>query len=190
MERTCLLITCFEPFGGRTENASRLAVQAIPDVVGPFEVRRLCLPVEFGRAAELTLATVERLQPHALVCVGEAGGRTQITPEMVAINLRHARIPDNAGYAPLDEPVVPGGENALFSTLPVRAMAQAICDAGVPGEVSYSAGTYVCNDLMYLTLRALAGTGVPCGFLHVPASGLETSQLAVGLTSAIGAIGC
>ena len=189
MEHKRLLITCFEPFGGRTENASRLAVQALPRTIGPFEVHRLCLPVEFGRAAEITLAAFERLRPHALICVGEAARRTHITPEMVAINLRHASIPDNANIAPHDEPVVPGGENALFSTLPVRAMAQAICDAGLPGEVSYSAGTYVCNDLMYLTLRALASSGIPCGFVHVPTVGLSIEQLTIGLSAAIETLG-
>ena len=189
MERERLLITCFAPFGGRATNASREAVMAMPDVVGGFELCRLCLPVEFGRAAEVALAEVARLHPHAVVCVGESGGRAVITPEMVAINLRFARVPDNAGNAPQDEPVIPGGEGALFSTLPVRAMAAAIHDAGLPGEVSYSAGAYVCNDLMYLMLHRLANTQVPCGFVHVPAEGMDAAQAAAGLVAALGVLG-
>ncbi|MBQ3267987.1 MAG: hypothetical protein IJH08_08735, partial [Atopobiaceae bacterium] len=87
-----------------------------------------------------------------------------------------------------DEPVIPGGEGALFSTLPVRAMAAAIHDAGLPGEVSYSAGAYVCNDLMYLMLHRLADANVPCGFIHVPAEGMDAAQAAAGLVAALGAL--
>lgn len=188
MGRKRLLITCFEPFGGRLVNASRDAVFALPDVTGTFEVQRLCLPVVFGRAAELALAEAGRLRPDVVMCVGEASGHSAITPEMVAINLRFARIPDSEGNAPLDEPVLEGGESALFSTLPVRAMAEAVREAGLPGDVSYSAGAYVCNDLMYLMLHHLAGTGVPCGFVHVPAQGLDAGRAARGLMAAIGAL--
>lgn len=188
MERRRLLITCFEPFGGRLVNASRDAVFALPDVIGAFEVHRLCLPVVFGRAAEIALAEIKRLRPDVVMCVGEASGRTAITPEMVAINLRYARMPDNAGNVPLDEPVLKGGENALFSTLPVRAMAEAVREVGLPGDVSYSAGAYVCNDLMYLMLHHLAGTGVPCGFVHVPARELDSECAARGLIAAIDAL--
>ena len=188
MEHRRLLITCFEPFGGRLANASRDAVFALPDVIGTFEVHRLCLPVVFGRAAEIAFAETRRLRPDVVMCVGEASGRSAITPEMVAINLRYARIPDNVGNAPHDEPVLEGGENALFSTLPVRAMAETVREVGLPGDVSYSAGAYVCNDLMYLMLHNLAGTGVPCGFVHVPAQGLDDGRMARGLAAAIGAL--
>ena len=114
-----VLITCFEPFGGRTSNASAEAVFALPSVVGPFELHRLCLPVTFGTAAERAIADIDELSPAAVICVGEAAGRTAITPEKVALNLRTARIPDNAGFQPIDVPVVGGGENALFSTLQI-----------------------------------------------------------------------
>ena len=181
-----LLITCFEPFGGRSENVSHNVVEALPDSAGSYALSKLCLPVEFGRAAKIAIEAIDNLRPAAVVCVGEAGGRAAITPEMVALNLRHARIPDNAGFQPYDEPVMAGGENALFSTLPVRAMAEAILAAGVPAEVSYSAGTYVCNDLFYLVLDHLKGSGVPAGFIHVPADGsLSAQQLAAGLEAAI-----
>ena len=181
-----LLITCFEPFGGRWRNASQDAVAALPDAIGGFELRKRCLPVVFGAAGEQAIEAIAGLSPHAVICVGEAGGRTAITPEMVAINLRHARIPDNAGNAPQDEPVRANGENALFSTLPVRAMAAAINAAGIPAEVSYSAGAYVCNDTMYAVLDHLRGTEVPAGFIHVPAGdALAAEQLAAGLEAAI-----
>ena len=104
----------------------------------------------------------------AVLCVGQAGGRRAVTPEKVAINLRYASIPDNAGHQPQDESVVPGGPTAYFSTLPVRAQAAAIQQAGLPGAVSYSAGSYVCNDLMYSLLHHFAGTNTRAGFLHVP----------------------
>ncbi len=184
-----LLITCFEPFGGRATNASREAVMALPGEVCGFELRRMCLPVAFGRAAEIAAVAVNELHPAAVICVGEAGGREAITPELVAINLRHARIPDNDGLKPQDEPVVEGGENALFSTLPVREMAAATLDAGVPAEVSYTAGTYVCNDLMYLMLRHCQPLGIPCGFVHVPAGGEPSCEaVARGLCAALEAI--
>ncbi len=181
-----LLITCFEPFGGSGRNASQEAVAALPDTVAGFELCKRCLPVVFGTAGEQAIAAIDELSPDAVICVGEAGGRTAITPEMVALNLRFARIPDNAGAAPQDEPVLSGGENALFSTLPVRAMAQAINAAGIPAEVSYSAGTYVCNDTMYAVVEHLRDTGIPAGFIHVPAGDvLSTAQLAAGLAAAI-----
>ena len=167
MTEPILLLTGFEPFGGRTVNASWEAVRRVAERVGPWHVKKRRLPVEFGRAAALAISEAERLGASALVCVGEAGGRSVVTPELVAVNLRFARIPDNAGAAPLDEPCAPGGENALFSALPVRAMAEAVKKAGFPAEVSSSAGLYVCNDLFYLTLRRFGGS-LPCGFIHVP----------------------
>ena len=185
-----VFITCFEPFGGRSSNASAEAVFALPSTIGSFELHRLCLPVAFRKAAERAIAAIDKLSPAAVICVGEAAGRTAITPEKVALNLRTARIPDNAGFQPVDEPVIEGGANALFSTLPVREMAEAICEAGIPAEISYSAGTYVCNDLFYLVLDHLGDSGVPAGFIHVPADGeLTAAQLATGLGAAISVLG-
>lgn len=184
-----LLITCFEPFGGAEKNASQEAVMALPNEICGIVLQKRCLPVVFGAAGEQAIEAIDELAPHAVICVGEAGGRAAITPEMVALNLRHARIADNAGAMPHDEPVVAGGENALFSTLPVRAMAEAINAAGVPAEVSYSAGTYVCNDTMYLVLAHLLDKNVPAGFVHVPAgNALSIDSMVAGLTAAIGAL--
>ena len=187
-----LLITAFEPFGGEAVNASMLAVEALPDRIGPWRLHKAVLPVEFGRAGERAAALAEELGAEAVVCVGQAAGRESVTPELAALNLQYARIPDNAGRTPLDQPVVPGAREAYFSTLPVRAMAEAIRAAGLPGALSCSAGLYVCNDLYYRLLHHFHGTGVRVAFLHVPAvSGrpcLDTPAAARALELAIGQI--
>ncbi len=188
MGKGSLLLTCFEPFGGRDVNMSAEAVAALPGEASGWELHKLRLPVAFGEAAEIAAAEAKRLGVSVILSVGEAGGRKALTPELVALNLRYARIPDNRGRAPLDEPAVPGGENALFSTLPARSMAAAVTAAGLPGEVSYSAGAYVCNDLFYGLLHAFRGTEKRCGFLHVPAEGFSPEALARGLAAAVGAI--
>jgi pyroglutamyl-peptidase len=188
MEGESILVTCFEPFGGREENMSRAAVMALPEEAGGRKLRKLCLPVVFGLAAERAAAEAQRLGVSAVLSVGEAGGRKALTPEITALNLRYARIPDNRGQSPLDEPVFPGGPNALFSTLPARKMAAAIAEALLPGEVSYSAGAYVCNDLFYGLLHRFSGTGTRCGFIHVPAEGFAPEALARGLLAALDAI--
>ena len=163
-----LLITGFEPFGGEKINPSWEAVKLLPETIGDFEVTKAEIPVVFEKAAETVLAKAEELKPDAIICVGQAGGRAGVTPEMVAINLRFASIPDNDGSQPKDEPCVPGGENAYFSTLPVRKMAEAVSEASVPCSVSYSAGTYVCNDLIYHVLHRYKGTDIKACFIHVP----------------------
>ena len=188
METAPILVTCFEPFGGREVNMSREAVLVLPEEAGGRKLHRLCLPVVFGEAAELAAAEALRMGASEILCVGEAGGRKALTPEIAALNLRYARIPDNRGQSPLDEPVVPGGENALFSTLPARKLAAAIQASGLPGEASYSAGAYVCNDLFYGLLHCFQGTGKRVGFIHVPVEGFTPEDLAKGLLAAIEAI--
>ena len=163
-----LLITGFEPFGGEKINPSWEAVKLLPEKIGDFEITKAEIPVVFENAAETVIAKADELKPDAIICVGQAGGRSGITPEMVAINLRFASIPDNEGNQPKDIPCVPGGENAYFSTLPVRKMAAAISEASIPCSVSYSAGTYVCNDLIYHVLHHYKGTDIKGCFIHVP----------------------
>ena len=163
-----LLVTGFEPFGGETVNPAWLAVSRLPDQIGPWELRKLLVPTVFGKAAETAVQAAEGFGADAVLSVGMAQGRRDVTVEMAALNLRYARIPDNEGQTPVDEPVIPGGPSAYFSTLPVRRMAQAIRDAGLPGAVSYSAGVYVCNDLLYSLLHHFAKTPVRVGFIHVP----------------------
>ena len=163
-----LLITGFDPFGGESINPAWEAVSRLPDRIGAWEIHRLQIPTVFGKASEILLAKAEALSPDAIISVGQAGGRKAVTPEMVAVNLRYGSIADNAGVSPQDEPVVSGGPAAYFATLPVRKMAQAMVDAGLPGSVSYSAGAFVCNDTMYAVLHRYHGTPVRAGFIHVP----------------------
>ena len=165
-----ILITAFEPFGGDDRNASQEVMNALPEDLRGAEIRKLCLPVEFGRAAELAREAAERLRPDAVVCLGQAGRRSEITPERVSINLMDARLPDNAGFQPVEMPIDPDGPAAYFSTLPIRSMTEAMREAGVPARISNTAGTYVCNDLMYRVLRwaNLHRPDLPCGFIHVP----------------------
>ena len=163
-----LLITGFDPFGGESINPSWEAVRLLPKTVGEYELCKLQIPTVFGLAAETVLKKAEALRPDVIICVGQAGGRAAVTPERIGINVRDARITDNAGAAPKDEPIVSGGPDGYFSTLPVKAMIAAINEAGLPGAVSNTAGTFVCNDVLYTLLHRYRGTAVRCGFIHVP----------------------
>ena len=180
-----ILFTSFEPFGGDSENASLNAAALLPDTIGGFEVCRMTLPVAFGRAGELAISEAERVGADIVLSVGQAAGRSAVTPEAVAVNIRYARIPDNDGACPCDTPVITHGREAFFSSLPVRRMAEAISEAGIPADVSYSAGTYVCNDVFYLLSAHFFGTAVRVGFIHVPATGsLDAPRAALALTRA------
>lgn len=163
-----LLITGFDPFGGETVNPSWEAVKRLPDTIGGYELVKLQLPTVFGRAAETLLEKAAACGPDAIISVGQAGGRKGITPEVVGINLREAGIPDNQGNQPVNVPVVPGGPAAYFATLPVRDMVAAMKEAGLPCGLSYSAGAFVCNDVLYTVLNHYQGTAVQAGFIHVP----------------------
>lgn len=165
-----ILVTGFEPFGGEKINPSWEAVRRLPETLGGFAVEKLELPVEFHRCAQLAEAKALAVQAAAVVCVGQAGGRPNMTVERVGINLMDARIPDNGGYQPTEEPIVQQGPAAYFSTLPVGKMLEAMRAAGVPAQASLSAGAYVCNDLLYELLHRLGGRGIhiPVGFVHVP----------------------
>ena len=162
-----LLITAFEAFGGETVNASREAVSALPDRIGDWEIWKLTIPVVFGKGAQTVVEFTKSCPVDAVLCIGQAAGRSAVTPEMIAINLQYASIPDNDGNCPKDEPIESGKE-ARFSTMPVRRMAEAIKGTGIPCEVSYSAGTYVCNDTYYRLLSHFEGTPVKVGFIHLP----------------------
>lgn len=191
-----LLITGFDPFGGESINPAWEAVRLLPDVIRDFKLVKLEIPTVFGAAAQVVIDKAEEIHPDAIISVGQAGGRAAVTPEMVGINLRYASIPDNMGALPCDIPIAEGGPAAYFSTLPVRAMAKAICDAGLPGAVSYSAGSFVCNDVLYSLLHRFDGTEVRAGFIHVPflpeqtadKPSLPLEQTAAALRAAIEAI--
>ena len=187
-----LLITGFEPFGGERMNPSWDAVKKLPDEIGGYKLVKLEIPVVFGKAAECVLNEADKINPDVILSIGQAGGRSSITPEMVAINLRYAKIPDNEGNEPKDELIIPGGDAAMFSTIPVRKIAEAINAAGVPSDVSYSAGAYVCNDLFYNLLAHYENSDVKVGFIHVPYSkeqnkepSMEINDIIKGLTLAI-----
>lgn len=163
-----LLITGFEPFGGEVRNPSWDAVERLPDMVGGYALTKLCIPVVFGEAARAVLTAAEALRPDVILCIGQAGGRDAVTPEFVGINLMHAGIPDNGGNQPQDTPIIPGGDAAYFSTIPARRMVEAIRTIGIAAKPSYSAGTYVCNAVLYTVLAHCAGSAVRAGFIHVP----------------------
>lgn len=197
-----ILVTGFDPFGGETVNPAFEALRLLPETVAGLQLVKLELPTVFGAAGERLLAKIEAVQPAAVLCVGQAGGRAAITPEKVAINYMDGRIPDNAGQQPQDEPIRPDAPDAYFTALPVRRMAERIRAAGIPAAVSYTAGTYVCNYLMY-TLLDWAARNRPelrGGFIHVPYAmeqlegkpdgtpGMELQQIARGLACAIEAI--
>ena len=163
-----LLITGFDPFGGQNVNPAWEAVKLLPDTIGEYELCKLNIPTVFSLAARMVLENAAEVQPQVILCVGQAGGRSAVTPERIAINVRTARIPDNQGYQPQEEPVVPGGPDGIFATVPVTAMTRAISDAGLPAAVSNTAGTFVCNDVLYTLLHHYAGSEVRVGFIHVP----------------------
>ena len=174
-----ILVTGFQPVGDETMNPAWEAVKRLPDTIGDATVTKVEVPVVFGRGPEAVERAVEEVEPDLVLCVGQAGGRAKITPEFVGINYADARIPDNDGCQPVAERIVDGGPDAYFATLPVKAMVQAMREAGVPAEVSYTAGTYVCNDVMYSLLHTLATRhpGVRGGFLHVPYATEQATHL-------------
>lgn len=165
-----LLITGFEPFGGEEINPSWEAVKLLPSEINGYTLTKLLLPVVFGRAAQTVIELAEEIDPDVILCIGQAGGRSNITPELVAINLRNASIPDNDGNQPKDEAILENGQTAYFSSLPVRKMSEAIATFGIPSTVSYSAGAYVCNDVLYTLLSHFDGTKTRVGFIHIPYS--------------------
>ena len=186
-----LLITGFDAFGGASINPAWEAVKLLPDQIADFEIHKLQIPTVFGLAAETVLARAKEIHPDVILCIGQAGGRNAVTPERIAVNIRDARIPDNAGNQPSGEPVASDGPAAYFSTVPVKDMAEAIRAAQIPGAVSNSAGAFVCNDTLYSLLHHYAGTSVRVGFIHVPympeqgSPSLPLEKTAAALTAAI-----
>lgn len=176
-----LLLTGFTPFAGADVNESWEAVRraAAPLRSDGLTVETLELPVEFGRAGDLLAAAVRRHRPRLVIAIGLAAGREGITPERVAVNVRDARIPDNAGASPVDEPVAADGPVGYFSTLPLKAMVAALAADGIPAAVSQTAGTYVCNDVFYALQHLLATDssldGIRGGFVHVPSASVVDS---------------
>jgi pyroglutamyl-peptidase len=165
-----VLVTGFHPFGGELVNPSWEICNRLPREIAGLRVEICRVPCEFRHAIETVAAAIEKHRPALVVSLGQAGGRSHMSVERVAINIDDARNPDNAGAQPIDEAIAPNGPPAYFATLPVKAMAAAMREAGVPAQVSNSAGTYVCNHLMYGVLHFLAARGIDAraGFIHVP----------------------
>ncbi|WP_426998873.1 pyroglutamyl-peptidase I [Pseudarthrobacter sp. N5] len=175
-----ILLTGFEPFGGGTTNPSWTAVTQARTLLESdgLAVAAVELPCVFGESASVLRGALDEFRPELAICVGQAGGRERISLERVAINCDDARIPDNAGKQPVDAEVVAGGPAAYFSSLPIKAALHAINVAGIPAEVSQTAGTYVCNHIFYTLMHQLhSRPGARGGFIHVP---FEPSQLPQG----------
>lgn len=195
-----LLLTAFDPFGGERVNPAQEAVRLAADEIAGWEIIKLEVPTVFGGSVDAVADAIERERPDAVLCIGQAGGRCGLTVERVAINIDDARIADNAGRQPIDEPIAPDGPAAYFSTLPIKAMVAKIREAGLPAGISNTAGTFVCNHLMYGVLHLLAGKypGVRGGFMHVPftheqaaqrpAPSMAAADIARGIEAAIEAI--
>ncbi|HET6602959.1 MAG TPA: pyroglutamyl-peptidase I [Xanthomonadaceae bacterium] len=168
--RRTVLLTGFEPFGGEPVNPSAQAVQALDgERIGALRVRAAVLPCAFCAAGPALGAALVRHAPELVIAVGQAGGRDRICLERVAVNLVDARIADNQGEQPVDLPVIAGAAPAHFTTLPVKAMHAALVRAGIPAELSLSAGSYVCNAVFFELMERLAAMpGVRGGFVHIP----------------------
>jgi pyroglutamyl-peptidase len=165
-----VLLTGFAPFGGETINPSWQAASALDgtQIAGHRLAARL-LPVEFGASLAALRDAIAEISPALVLCVGQAGGRAQLSIERVAINVDDARIPDNANGAPIDTPIVPGGPAAYFATLPIKAILADLHAAGIPAEISQTAGTYVCNHVFYGLMHALRDEShIRGGFVHIP----------------------
>lgn len=193
-----VLVTGFAPFGGETVNQSYEAVKLLPDQILGADIVKAEIPVAFGTCGQVLAQRMAAERPDLVLLVGQAGGRSAMEVERVAINCRDCPpdAPDNAGRAPADEPIVPGGPAAYFATLPIKAMVARMLSQDIPARISNTAGTYVCNDLMYqlLHLLATAYPGVKGGFLHVPYAAsqrhpalpsMPLGEIARGLTCAI-----
>lgn len=163
-----LLITGFDPFGGQTVNPAWEAVKLLPEQIGAYTLHKLQIPTVFGQGARMVLDEAEKVRPDLILCIGQAGGRSAVTPERIAVNIRDAKIPDNAGERPVGERVCPEGPAAYFATVDVMAMARKAEEQGLPSVVSNSAGAFVCNDVLYTLLHRYDGSQTRVGFIHVP----------------------
>ena len=175
-----ILLTGFEPFDKDSVNPSWQVARALDgELIAGGVVHAVQLPCVFGAAMQVLDEALAQLQPTLIISLGLAGGRADITPERVAINIDDARIPDNAGHQPIDQAVVRDAPAAYFSTLPIKAMVRYLRDAGIPASVSNTAGTFVCNHVFYALMHRLtrrAGPGVRGGFIHIPALPQQAAQ--------------
>ena len=170
-----LLLTGFEPFHKASSNPTQeivriLETEKIPNVITAV------LPVEFGRSVRIVCRLIDEVKPDVVIALGQAEGRTDITPEKIAINLDHARIPDNAGNMPNNVEIISGGADGLFSTLPVDEIVEKLKNADIPTSISYSAGTFVCNYIFYAIQNHCKPLHIQSGFVHVPLMDSQASE--------------
>lgn len=165
-----ILITGFDPFGGESINPALEAVKKLPDTIEGAEVIKLEIPTVFRKSLEKIEENIKKHNPDVVISIGQAGGRFGITPERVAINVDDARIPDNETNQPIDLPIFEDGDAAYFSTLPIKAMVKEMRENGIPSSVSNTAGTFVCNHVMYGVLYMTSNRypNIKAGFIHVP----------------------
>lgn len=180
-----ILITGFDPFGGASINPAFEAVRLLPDEIAGNTIIKKEIPTIFGKDEEVLRETIKQVKPDVVLCVGQAGGRSGMTVEKVAINLMEARIPDNAGNQPSDTPIHEDGPTAYFASIPVKRIVQNIKDHKIPARVSYTAGTFVCNDIMYRLLYLIDRKypQMRGGFIHVPYCPEQTVELPDGTPS-------
>lgn len=196
-----ILVTGFDPFGEDEINPAIEAVKRLDDEIAGAQIVKLEIPTVFGECADVVHEAILKEKPDYVLNIGQAGGRFALTSERVAINFDDGRIADNKGYQPIATPIHEDGQNAYFTQLPVKAMARAIRDAGLPSSVSTTAGTFVCNHIMY-QVQYMIDKEFPdlkAGFMHIPylpeqvVAKPETPSLSLaddvkGITAAIGAI--
>lgn len=165
-----VLITGFDKFGGESINPSSLCVNSLSDVIDNIEIKKVTLPTVFKDSSRVLEENIKSFSPNIVICVGQAGGRSKITPERIAINIDDARIPDNIGNSPIDETIRKDGENAYFSTLPIKAIVDELNKNNIPSAISNTAGTFVCNHIMYeaLYLTTKNYPNIKAGFIHIP----------------------
>lgn len=196
-----ILVTGFDPFGDDAINPSWEAVKKLPNAIAGAEIAKREIPTVFNKSAEVTRKMIEEEDPDYILNVGQAGGRFDITPERIAINIDDARIPDNEKNQPFGETIQENGDSAYFTQLPIKAMATAMKKAGIPASVSNTAGTFVCNHIMYQVQYMIANEfrGIKGGYIHVPfipeqtvnkpsSPSMSLDTIALGLEKSIEAI--
>jgi pyroglutamyl-peptidase len=174
-----ILLTGFEPFDSEVENPSWEAVRPLDgEKIDDHRIASRLMPCIYGEVIRRLRAEIAALKPSVVLCVGQAGGRTEVSVERIAINLDDARIPDNAGAQPLDRPVVAHGPAAYFTSLPVKAIVLALREAGIPASLSHTAGTFVCNHIFYgaCHVQARSRAKFRAGFIHVPYSPAQAAR--------------
>lgn len=171
-----IIITGFDPFGGESLNPAYEAIKLLPDNIEGHTIIKKEIPTVFKKSLAVLEASIQEEQPDIVICVGQAGGRFEITPERVAINQDDGRIPDNEGNQPIDETIYTDGEMAYFSKLPIKKIVENLKKENIPASISNTAGTYVCNHVMYglLYLIDKKYKVIRGGFIHVP---FTTSQV-------------